>query len=256
MIFYTLKIVLGNFGDVQMKFKNIFFGFLKTWLLVAIFYNGSLYADIYMFLDLQSYNPEAGNFRPYTFEIDPNTGNLVKVFDTQNDFQFKTYNLGSKEDMALYEKEVRPTLLEWTEEVKPVQLQSRLSSTFSKNMVEYVDRDFSKGSLSKEIHVATYKGKIEAMSYADSIEVEKPDIDILVARPKGLIVGQTTEPKGGGSSLLNHVLQRYKEKGIERARLFSVNDDYYRERGWQDDVESNLEFESESEPEFEYKGCL
>jgi hypothetical protein len=52
------------------------------------------------------------------------------------------------------------------------------------------------------------------------------------------------------------VLQRYKEKGIERARLFSVNDDYYRERGWQDDVESNLEFESESEPEFEYKGCL
>jgi hypothetical protein len=37
------------------------------------------------------------------------------------------------------------------------------------------------------------------------------------------------------------VLQRYKEKGIERARLFSVNDDYYRERGWQDDVESNLE---------------
>jgi hypothetical protein len=67
-----------------------------------------------MFLDLQSYNPVAGNFRPYAFEIDPNTGNLVKVFDMQNDFQFKTYNLGSKEDMALYEKEVRPTLLHKT----------------------------------------------------------------------------------------------------------------------------------------------
>jgi hypothetical protein len=44
--------VLGIFRGVQMKFRNIFFGFLKTWLLIAIFYGGSLYAGGHMSLTL------------------------------------------------------------------------------------------------------------------------------------------------------------------------------------------------------------
>jgi hypothetical protein len=42
----------------QCKFQieNIFFGFLKTWLLIAIFYSGSLYAAGYMFLTLDDYH--------------------------------------------------------------------------------------------------------------------------------------------------------------------------------------------------------
>jgi hypothetical protein len=70
-----------TFGSVQMKFRNIFFGFLKTWLLIAISYSGSLYAAGYMFLTLYDYQPITNNFRPYFFEKDPYTGKLTKVFD-------------------------------------------------------------------------------------------------------------------------------------------------------------------------------
>jgi hypothetical protein len=38
-----------------MKFKNIFFGFLRTLLLIIAFYSSALYADQYMFLDLRDY---------------------------------------------------------------------------------------------------------------------------------------------------------------------------------------------------------
>jgi hypothetical protein len=76
--------VLETFGSVQMKFRNICFGFLKTWLLIAIFYRGSLYAAGYVFLTLYDYQPITNNFRPYFFEKDPYTGKLTKVFDSEN----------------------------------------------------------------------------------------------------------------------------------------------------------------------------
>jgi hypothetical protein len=37
-----------------MKFRNIFFGFLKTWLLIAIFYGDSLYAGGHISLTLDN----------------------------------------------------------------------------------------------------------------------------------------------------------------------------------------------------------
>jgi hypothetical protein len=67
---------------------RLLFGFLKTWLLIAIFYSGSLYAAGYMFLTLDDYHPITNDFRPYFFERDPYTGKLTKVFDSENDFQW------------------------------------------------------------------------------------------------------------------------------------------------------------------------
>ncbi|CAB5505387.1 hypothetical protein THERMOT_2145 [Bathymodiolus thermophilus thioautotrophic gill symbiont] len=228
-----------------MKFKNIVFGFLKTWLLVALFYSNSLYAYNHMFIILQDYSHTADEFLPYTFEKDLSTGNLIKVFDTENNFQFKTYSLNSEADMSLFEIEVKPTLLKWAKAIKPLQYRSTLSSRFSKNMLENVGQDL-KNSLSKEIHVATYKGNIEAISYADSAGVTKPNIGSLVANPEGLRVNQTVKPKGGGSSLLSHMLRKFKEGGAERVQLYSIDDKYYQERGWQ------IEPKSDFEPEFNF----
>ena len=242
-IFYILKIVLEKFKGSQMKFKNIVFGFLKTWLLIALFYSGSLYAGSQMFIILQDYSHTADEFRPYIFEKDPNTGNLIKVFDTENNFQFKTYSLDSEADMALFEIEVKPTLLEWTEEVTPFQYQSSMSSSLSKDMLVDVEVDLSTGSLSKEIHIATYKGNIESVSYASSVEAERPEITILTANPKGLTIGQTTYPKGGGSALLNYELQRYKAGDVEKVRLYSVEDEYYLSRGWKTEPEFDVNFD-------------
>jgi N-acetylglutamate synthase-like GNAT family acetyltransferase len=48
-----------------------------------------------------------------------------------------------------------------------------------------------------------------------------------VANPEGLIVAQTTTVKGGGSALLDYIAQSYKEKNIERIRLYASKDEYY-----------------------------
>jgi hypothetical protein len=49
--------------------------------------------------------------------------------------------------------------------------------------------------LTREVHIATYKGEIEAMSYSESSEVEVPEIITLIAKPEGLMHGQTTTVK-------------------------------------------------------------
>jgi hypothetical protein len=61
-----------------------------------------VYAAGYMFLTLDDYHPITNDFRPYFFERDPYTCKLTNVFDSENDFQFETYTVGSKADMALY----------------------------------------------------------------------------------------------------------------------------------------------------------
>jgi hypothetical protein len=48
---------------------------------------------------------------------DPNTGKSIKVFDIENDFQFKTYSIRSEADMILYRQDVVPTLREWGAEI-------------------------------------------------------------------------------------------------------------------------------------------
>jgi hypothetical protein len=53
----------------------------------------------------------------------------------------------------------------------------------------------------KEVHVAIYKGKIEAVSYTEDARQAIPEIKTLIANPEGLIEGQTKIVKGGGSSL-------------------------------------------------------
>ncbi|AYQ56074.1 hypothetical protein BTHERMOSOX_833 [Bathymodiolus thermophilus thioautotrophic gill symbiont] len=234
-----------------MKFKNIVVGFLKIWLLATLFYSGLLYAERYMFITLQDYSHTADEFRPYTFIEDPNTGNVVKVFDTENNFQFKTYSLDSEADMALFRTEVQPTLLEWSETIRPFQYRSALASRLSKSMLENVNKDLLKGSLSKEIHVTTYKGNIEGVSYTTNAEVERPEIDTLIANPKGLTTGQTTYPKGGGSALLDYELRQFKENGVEKVRLYSLDDDYYRGRGWQNEPKSESGFDPDLDPEFD-----
>jgi hypothetical protein len=42
-----------------------------------------------------------------------------------------------------------------------------------------------------------------------------PKITTLIAKPKGLVPGQTTTVKGGGSSLLERLVQRYKAKYVD-----------------------------------------
>ncbi|CAC9971831.1 hypothetical protein [uncultured Gammaproteobacteria bacterium] len=235
-----------------MKFRNIFFGFLKTWLLIAIFYSGSLYAAGYMFLTLYDYQPITNNFRPYFFEKDPYTGKLTKVFDSENDFQFETYTVGSEADMALYKERVLPVLNDWGSEVEDYKLGT--DSRTSAHLTEFMKLDVTIDSgsedatvLTREVHVATYKGEIEAMSYSDSSEAGVPKITTLIAKPKGLVPSQTTTVKGGGSSLLERLVQRYKAKYVDKIRLYSAQDDYYSKRGWKNEPESDSESESESE---------
>ncbi|OIR24153.1 hypothetical protein [Bathymodiolus thermophilus thioautotrophic gill symbiont] len=214
-----------------MKFKNIFFGFLKTLLLVAVFYGGSLYADGHMFLDLQNYQHVTNN-SPYFFEIDPTTGNLVKVIDANNSFQFKTYNLGLTADVELYKAEVRPVLLRWGEGGAPLDEDFYSASSLSETLVSDVRHDI-KGLFQGEVHVATYEGRIESVSYVKNIVVEVPEIKAIVANPWGMIKGQITNVKGAGSSLLDYMLQKFKNRGAERVRLYSIRDRYYLDRGWQ-----------------------
>ncbi len=234
--------MLGIFRGVQMKFGNIFFGFLKTWLLIAIFHSGSLYAGGHMSLTLDNYHPASNNFRPYFFERDLYTGKSIKVFDAENDFQFETYTVGSEADMALYKERVLPVLNDWGSEIEYYQpgTDSRASAQLTRLMK--LDIAIDSGSedatvLTREVHIATYKGEIEAMSYSESSEVEVPEIITLIAKPEGLMPGQTTTVKGGGSSLLERLIQRYKARNVRKIRLYSAKDDYYSKRGWKDEPE-------------------
>jgi N-acetylglutamate synthase-like GNAT family acetyltransferase len=60
------------------------------------------------------------------------------------------------------------------------------------------------------------------------------------AIPEGLVTGQTTTVKGGGSALMDYILRRFKSKGVKSVRIFSTNDKYYADRGWQEDeIENN-----------------
>ncbi|CAB5500157.1 hypothetical protein BTHERMOSOX_669 [Bathymodiolus thermophilus thioautotrophic gill symbiont] len=234
-----------------MKFKNIFFGFLRAWLLVTIFYGGSLYANNRMFLILEDYHYVDSDFPPYFFEKNIDTGEITKVVDMQNTFQFKSYNLNLADDMKLYETEVRPVLLKWGEGIEPYQEQTDKASSFSRYMVEQINKELDKNFPLGKVHIATYKGKIEAVSYAEDVEVvglEEPKIKTIVANPEGLITNQTTTPKGGGSSLLNRMIQEFKEKGVDKIRLYSVDDEYYLKRGWQ--IKPETEAEIEIDPNF------
>ncbi|CAB5498063.1 hypothetical protein [Bathymodiolus thermophilus thioautotrophic gill symbiont] len=215
-----------------MKFKNIFFGFLKTLLLIVVFCSSLLYADGLMFLNLQNYQP-ANNLPPYFFEVEPVTGNLIKVFDIENDFQFKTYNFRVTADMESCIKEVEPVLLEWREEIEPFDEEFHSSSSLSDAMLIDLRHDFGDGPFSGEVHVATYEGRIEAISYVPKAEAVVPEIDTIVANPWGMIEGQTTNVKGAGSSLLDYILQKFRSRGAVKARLYSVRDQYYLDRGWQ-----------------------
>jgi N-acetylglutamate synthase-like GNAT family acetyltransferase len=67
-----------------------------------------------------------------------------------------------------------------------------------------------------------------------------PEITTLIAKPEGLVPGQTTTVKGGGSSLLERLVQRYKAKNVEKIRLYSAQDDYYSKRGWEDETDRVL----------------
>jgi hypothetical protein len=79
---------------MQMKI-NTLFDFFKTLLLAVIFCGGLIYAYGHMVLTLQNYQYTADDFPPYFFER-----GLTKIIDTENSFQFKTYRLGLKFDMA------------------------------------------------------------------------------------------------------------------------------------------------------------
>ncbi|CAB5498090.1 hypothetical protein THERMOT_1273 [Bathymodiolus thermophilus thioautotrophic gill symbiont] len=214
-----------------MKFKNIFFGFLKTLLLAVIFYSSLLYASIFMFLDLQNYPYTANDFRPYFFTMDATTGNLIKVPDTQNIFQFKTYNLDLKSDVALYKAEVKPVLLKWKATITEPDTDSELASDLSGQMERYVRRDLTNRLPSREVRVVIYEDNIEAVSYMNNAK-QTPEIDIIAANPEGMLEGQTTIVKGGGSALLEHIVRAYQEEGVERVRLYAVHSGYYAKRGW------------------------
>jgi hypothetical protein len=60
--------------------------------------------------------------------------------------------------------------------------------------------------------------------------------DVIVANPEGLVTGQTTTVKGGGSALMDYMLRRFKSKGVKSVRIFSINDKYYADRGWQEEL--------------------
>ena len=212
-----------------MKFKNIFFGFFKTLLLTIIFYSGTLYAS-YMYLDLQNY--QSRSVSPYFFERVQGTNDLLKVIDMQNNFQFKTYDLTLQTDIDLYNAEVKPVLLKWKINVASPETESSFASHLSARMEWNIERNLNKSLLPREVHVAIYEGNIESISYMENPAMQVPKIDIIVANPEGLIVAQTTTVKGGGSALLDYIAQSYKEKNIERIRLYASKDEYYAQRGW------------------------
>ena len=224
------------FFGVSMKIKNIFFGFLKALLLVVIFYSGLLSAKDYMFFDLQNYQPVANSPPPYFFQIDPTTGNLVKIIK-EDSFRFKTYNLRLKADLELYNVEVRPTLLKWEIKIRPFEGESNSSSLLSEDLVKKVYNESGDGFLSREIHVATYEDRIEAVSYVKNKVPGMPEIDTIVANPEGLRIGQTANVKGAGSSLLDYELKIFSNRGDQKVRLYSIKDQYYLDRGWQRDLE-------------------
>ncbi|CAB5500654.1 hypothetical protein THERMOT_1282 [Bathymodiolus thermophilus thioautotrophic gill symbiont] len=212
-----------------MKFKNIFFGFLKTLLLAVIFYSGLLYATGgHMFLDLRNYPYTNNDFRPYFFARDESTGDLIKIPDTQNSFTFKTYDLDLPADMKLYRREVRPILRRWKNEDAPPDTDADLSIDLSGQMETNIALD-SKSS--REVHVAIYDDNIEAVSYVYDAK-QTPEIDTIIANPEGLLEGQTTIVKGGGSALLENIVRSYQEDGIERIQLYAIESKYYAKRGW------------------------
>jgi hypothetical protein len=63
-------------------FHGIFYG-----------YKSLIHAANYMFLILQNYQYTANDFPPYLFEKNFETGQLTKIIDTENAFQFKTFVL-------------------------------------------------------------------------------------------------------------------------------------------------------------------
>ncbi|WP_139458269.1 hypothetical protein [Bathymodiolus thermophilus thioautotrophic gill symbiont] len=222
---------IGFFG-VSMKVKNIFFGFLKALLLVVAFCSSLLYANEYMVFDLQNYQPAADSPSPYFFQRDPITGNLTKVTDLENSFQFKTYNLKLRADLEWYREEVEPTLSRWRVRISPSEYDSDSVSFLSSDLMNKVNDGSLEGSLPREVHVAIYKGRVEAASYVKNTEPEMPEIDILAANPEGMRVGQTMNVKGAGSALLDYELKTFKGRGAEKVRLFSTRDEYYLDRGW------------------------
>ncbi|OIR24639.1 hypothetical protein [Bathymodiolus thermophilus thioautotrophic gill symbiont] len=220
-----------KFFGVSMKVKNIFFGFLKALLLAVIFYSSLLSAEDYFFFDFQDYQPLANSPPPYFFQIDPMTGNLVKIIK-EDSFRFKTYNLRLKADLELYNAEVRPTLLKWEIKIRPFEEESNSSSLLSGGLVKKIDGGSGGDSLG-EVHIATYEDRIEAVSYVTNKVPGVPEIDTLVASPEGMRVGQTGSVKGAGSSLLDYELKIFNNRGDRGVRLYSIRDQYYLDRGWQ-----------------------
>jgi hypothetical protein len=51
----------------------------------------------------------------------------IKRATIKNDFQFETYTVGSKADMALYKERVLPVLNDWESEVGNYEVASELS---------------------------------------------------------------------------------------------------------------------------------
>jgi hypothetical protein len=133
-----------------------------------------------MLLTLQNYQYTADDFPPYFFER-----GLTKIIDTENSFQFKTYRLGLKFDMVEYKANIRPVLLKWGAAEYIPKTQSYDSSFLSRGMEENIKLDSYTGSFTKEIHVVTYQGRIEAVSYAENAEMQVPKIEIIAANPEG-----------------------------------------------------------------------
>jgi hypothetical protein len=52
-------------------------------------------------------------------------------------------------------------------------------------MEENIKLDSYTGSFTKEIHIVTYQGRIEAVSYAENAEMQAPKIETIVANPEG-----------------------------------------------------------------------
>ncbi|CAB5494295.1 hypothetical protein THERMOT_82 [Bathymodiolus thermophilus thioautotrophic gill symbiont] len=228
---------------MQIQFNTIFFGFLKTLLLITIICSGLLYAGT-LYINPQTYQFGENAFPPYHFEINPVTNELYKVFDLDNDFQFKTYDLKIAEDIAGYKEDIEPILSKWgafdinfgPSEASHSSKLSTVMSTDVNNDLEYSETSLT--PMQQEVHVALYKGEVEAIAYTDNTVGVTPQIRILVANPEGLVGGQTTIVKGGGSSLLGHIVRRYQEAGVDRIELESGNSGYYMSRGWKNKVEN------------------
>ena len=139
-----------------MKFKNIFFDFLKTLLWVVIFYSNSTYA-VYIFLNPQKYQHTANDFRPYSFERNLVADKMIKITDTENNFQFETYKLGSKIDMDAYKLRVKPILQKWSKKGQWLKSNdSRISARLSGHIESGINWDSNNKVFTHEVHVATY----------------------------------------------------------------------------------------------------